>query len=281
MNGKSNTYFEIDDSLWLNTQDLDWSAAIEGLTPKHYRPQQELFHQLESFRYVYLCKTGRIQLSIFGPNGNRRILFICDQNSIFGELSLFDNLPYNCAATVVTDAMIYVIPADLFLRRLKAYPELAVNVMKTQAIKSRLLTTAIKQMSFNDATYRVAYVLVNLINDYSKQLKTTSYKLTLKYTHQNIADLTGLSRVSVSNIISKFQNMGILKKDSFDGYIIVKDPEKLYEFLDDYKNDNKRNIKEPTAAGSFLYFISCSVSVFFLTQCRLSAFHPRQQYVRP
>ena len=80
--------------------------------------------------------------------------------------------------------------------------------------------------------------MLDLINDYSKQLKTSSYKFTLKYTHQNIADLTGLSRVSVSNIISKFQNLGILKKDSFDGYIIIKDPERLYDFLDEYKNDH-------------------------------------------
>ena len=234
----SHTHFEIDDSLWLNTKELDWSSVTEGLTPKQYRPQQELFHQLQAFRYVYLCKSGRVQLSVFGPNGNRRILFICDQNSIFGELSLFNGLPYNCAATAVTDSMIYAIPADQFLRRLEENPKLAMNVMKTQALKTRLLTTAIKQMSFNDATYRVAYVLVNLINDYSKQLKTSSYKFTLKYTQQNIADLTGLSRVSVSNIISKFQNLGILKKDSFDGYIIIKDPERLYDFLDEYKNDH-------------------------------------------
>ena len=229
--------YEIDDSLWLNMKDLDWSALTDGLTPKRYRAHQELFHQSNSSRYVYLCKSGRVQLSIFGSNGNQRILFISGQNSMFGELNLFDHMPYSSTATTVTDCMIYVIPADIFFLRLKEHPELVTNLIKTQSKKNRLLTTAIKQMSFNDATYRVAYALVNLINDYSQPLKAGSYKLTLKYTHQNIADLTGLSRVSVSNIISKFQNMGILKKDSLDGYIIIKDPEKLYGFLDDYKHD--------------------------------------------
>ena len=228
--------FEIDDSLWLNMEELDWSCITDGLTPKHYRLREELFHQVENFQYVYICRSGRIQLDILGSNGNRRVLFICSKNSIFGELSLFDKLPYNCTATAVTDSYVYAVPAGHFLKQLDLHPELALNILKVQSTKIRLLTTVIKQMSFNDATYRVAYVLANLIQDYSRQVNNnTAYKLTLKYTHQDVADLTGLSRVSVSNIISRFQNMGILKKDPVDGYITIRDPRKSYEFLDDFR----------------------------------------------
>lgn len=226
--------YELEGSLWLNTLDLDWSCVTDGLKPRAYLPQEELFHQVQEFEYVYLCKSGRIQLDARGKNGNRRILFICDSNTLFGELSLFDTMPYNCTAVSVTHSLVYLIPSEVFMEKLALYPKLATNVMKTQSMKLRLLTTIIKQLTFYDASYRVAYTLVNLVNDYSRQLQSKTYKLTLKYTHQDLADLTGLSRVSVSNIVSRFQSMGILKKDPADGYVVIKDPKKLYDFLLNY-----------------------------------------------
>jgi hypothetical protein len=46
-----------------------------------------------------------------------------------------------------------------------------------------------------------------------------------------MANLTGLSRVSVSNIISDLQSKSILKK--MDGYLLIKDIETIMTYLND------------------------------------------------
>lgn len=232
--------YELEGSLWLHTPELDWSPITLGLRPRTYRPHEELFHQVQEFQYVYLCRSGRVQLDVCGPDGNRRILFICGSNTLFGELSLFDTMPYNCTAVSVTDSSIYTIPAEAFHEALSRYPQLNANVMKTQSMKLRLLTTIVKQLSFDDAAYRVAYALINLVNEYSRQAPDQTYKLTLKYTHQNLADLTGLSRVCVSNIMKRFEHMGLLEKDPVDGYTVITDPQKLYSLLSDLNKPQKR-----------------------------------------
>ena len=230
---KNENTYAIEGSLWLQTPELDWSCITYGLQPRAYKRHEELFHQTRPFEYVYLCKSGRIQLDLYGSDGNRRILFICDSNTLFGELSLFDAIPYNCTAVSVTDSQVYSIPSQRFIEELANNHQLAQNVMRTQSLKLRLMSTIVKQLSFNDATYRVAYALVNLVNKYSTEEPGQAYKLTLKYTHQDLADLTGLSRVSVSNIMTGFQYMGILEKDHKDGYTVIKSPDRLYKLLKD------------------------------------------------
>lgn len=232
--------YELEGSLWLHTPELDWSPLTQGLTPRTYLPREELFHQSQDLRSVYLCQSGRIQLDVCDMDGGRRILFICGGNTLFGELSLFDTRPSSCTAVSVTRSSVYLISASGFLAALEQYPQLSANVMKTQSKKLRLLTTIVKQLSFHDAAYRVAYALVNLVNDYSRRSDGQSYKLTLKYTHQDLADLTGLSRVCVSGIMKRFEHMGILARDPSDGHTVITEPAKLYSLLTDLNEPQER-----------------------------------------
>ena len=55
------------------------------------------------------------------------------------------------------------------------------------------------------------------------------YNLNIKFTHHEMASLTGLSRVSVSNIISDLSSRGILKKEN--GYLIVKDINAILSYI--------------------------------------------------
>jgi CRP/FNR family transcriptional regulator len=211
---------------------MDWGCVTAGLQPRAYKRHAVVFPQSRPFEYVYICQSGRIQVSLYSKDGGSRILFICDSNTLFGEIALFDPEDYDCSAVCATDCFVYSIPAQKFFAELQKNHQLAMNVMITQARKVRLLSTIVKQLSFSNATYRVAYALVNLVNKYSTEFSGQTYKLTLKYTHQDLADLTGLSRVSVSNVLTKFQAMSILEKDRKDGYTVIKNPEKLYQFLE-------------------------------------------------
>ena len=47
----------------------------------------------------------------------------------------------------------------------------------------------------------------------------------MKFTHQEMANLTGLNRVTVSNIMSSLTTMGLISK--VDGYMVIEDVNKL------------------------------------------------------
>lgn len=97
------------------------------------------------------------------------------------------------------------------------------------ARKIRLLTSQIEELSFDDAYYRVVDALVHLAEQYG--IKTEKgCRIQLKFTHQEMADLTGSCRVTVTNIFRSLSDKKIIKKEN--GYVIVRDIDKLYRYLE-------------------------------------------------
>lgn len=217
------------DSPWLEMEKIDWTCISEHSTLKNYPKGSIVYHQEDNPEYVYLVKSGRVCLDIYGLNGEKRSIFIAETNTFFGELSPIDNLPNLCSATVVSDASLYLIPKGVFDDELNKNPAFSTNLLKVMAKKIRLLTAQLKQLSFNDSTYRVCHALMNLTCQYGAPVSNGKYKLKIKFTHQEMANLTGLSRVSVSNILLNLTAEGIIDKE--DGYIVINDISLLHSLL--------------------------------------------------
>ncbi len=217
-------------SPWIETNDINWSCIISNLTPKKFNKNDVIFQQDCNSKYVYLIKNGRVRLDIYSLTGEDKTVFIAGKGTFIGELSPIDNLNNICRASASTDSEIYLILKSDFLKQLNTNIEFTKNILTLSAKKIRLLVEDIKQLSFNNASYRVCYALVHLVNQYSTRTPD-GYKLAMKFTHQEMANLTGLSRVSVSNIISDLHSKGILKK--MNGYLLIKDIEAIMSYLND------------------------------------------------
>lgn len=225
----------IEHSPWLHMPEFDWSCITKDLTATAYKRGQVIYHQSHMGDCVYLSRKGRVQLDIYSVNGDKRILFVAEPGALFGELAPFDGMPHICNATAITDCQIYAIPSQRFMQQLLQDHNFSLHVLTLMTKKLRLLSTLIKQLSFNNSTYRVAHALASLAKQHADQMADGTLKLTLKYTHQDLADLTGLSRVSVSNILLDMTSQGILEKDKGDGFTIIRDLNALQKAMDEYK----------------------------------------------
>lgn len=217
-------------SPWIEVNETDWSYITSDLKPKKYKKNEVVFYQDSMTEYVYLIKNGRIRLDIYSLTGEEKTLFIAGKGLFIGDLSPIDTIPNICRATASIDSEVYLILKSDFLKHLHTNIKFAVDLLYINSKKIRFLAETVKQLSFNNASYRVCYALVHLANQYSTLTKE-GYKLDMKFTHQEMANLTGLSRVSVSNIISDLQAKAILKK--MDGYLLIKDIETIMTYLND------------------------------------------------
>lgn len=219
-------------SPWLEAEIIDWSCITSGLEPKKYNKNDVIFSQNSICEYVYLVKDGRIRLDIYSQSGDEKTLFIADRGTFIAELSPIDGLPNICCATAATDCTVFQIPKSRFQRELQDNNKFASNLLYLNAKKIRSLVEEIKQLSFNDSYYRVCNALIHLVLQYATHTGE-GYKLNMKFTHQEMGSLTGISRVSVSNIISDLTSQGILKKEN--GYVVIKDINSILDYLVDKK----------------------------------------------
>ena len=207
-------------SPWINMSHIDWSCITAGCPTRFYKKGEVIYQQQDVPDTVYLVKSGRVCLNIYSRDGEIRSLFIAEDGTFFGELSPIDNLPNVCSAAAVSDTTLYVISKARFLEELNTNHTFSLNVLSVLTCKLRLLSTTLKLHSFNDSTYRVHYALYNLVRQYGKKNEDGTYRLNIKFTHQEMAHLTGLSRVSVSNILLDLTAEGIIEKH--EGYLIIK-----------------------------------------------------------
>ena len=186
-------------SPWLSLDDKDWEPILKDSSVKSYERSTVIYQQGDVTPYVYLVKEGRVVLDLYGINGRRRSIYIADKGTCFGDFCM--------------------------------------TLLKALSLKTRLITSLLEQMSFNDSNYRVYHSLLSLIQLYGVRLRDGSYKLNIKFTHQEMAYQTGLSRVSVSNIFLSLTNEGLIEKEN--GYLIVKDIQALKDYLikDEWKEE--------------------------------------------
>lgn len=216
-------YFN-DYSPWIRFSDIQWEN--KGLDPflKRFSQDEIICYQQQFSDFVYLIKEGRVRIFVYGIDGDEQCLTIEEKGSLFGELSAIDGLPHFSSATAIVDCMIYEVPKKYFLKRVHADPEIMEILLQSLTKKIRVLSANILNLTLKNSHQRVATYLLKLAHSHGHIVDNTC-KLSMKFTHQEMAHLTGLNRVTVSNIMSDLINKAIIHKT--EGYVVIKDLEKL------------------------------------------------------
>ncbi|MDI9478172.1 MAG: Crp/Fnr family transcriptional regulator, partial [Bacillota bacterium] len=127
-------------------------------------------------------------------------------------------------AEVIDDARLVSISFQDLENIIRKEPELAIKIIEALAKRSRLLTSQIRELVFQDAEGRLASLLMRFIEDFGVEVKS-GYLIDIVLTHQEIANLMGSSRVTVTKQLNQFIDEGIIK--IHQRKIVVLDIEKL------------------------------------------------------
>lgn len=208
------------------TDELDLLLSVS--TPKQYRAGEIVCLQGEVINKFYFIEEGKIKLSLFKEDGSEKIFAIQENNTFFGESAAFDRYPQFATATVLEDSTIRAIHIKDAKELIREHPEISFLVMNAITRKLRLLALQVEDLAFLDAEKRVARVLLKLMQEVGEKVKE-GLTIRKKITHEDIASLTGLSRVTVTNILNYLQTIRIIRKGR--RVITVTDQEKLASLL--------------------------------------------------
>lgn len=214
------------DSPWVKPEINEWESLFHLGRKAIYKRGAVLFIQGEPATCFYLLRRGRVKVSIYTEEGSEKILAILDDNSLIGESSALLGQPHNGTAVVLAESEIYSFPADEVLRLMQTSPELSVKLIKSLVTKIRLLTLQVENLSFLDAPTRITRMLAKVASLYGKAAGPDG-EVKVRITHQELAHISGSSRVTVTKVLNDLRKQGILDKDKWQ--IIVKDKARLHK----------------------------------------------------
>ena len=178
-----------------------WSPLAEGQAVLPYSPGQLIYLQDTEAQVFYYIVSGTVRCFLSAPTGEERTLTLHHAGDLIGEAAFFDKQPRVSSAVAVTPCTLVSIDRphleEVFSRR----PDLAVSMLEYLARTVRLLSAHVDS-AFLQADRRLARYLLTLIPDENGVLSCT---------HEELGAAVGLSRVTVSRILSKFAKDGLIR----------------------------------------------------------------------
>jgi len=199
----------VTDNVGKFTDELDTLLSIGRL--RHYSPGQIIYLQGEESTSFYFVRDGKVKVSIFKENGSEKILAIQEDNTFFGESAAFDRYPYFATATAMEESNIYAFDIEETEALLKAHPEVSLLIITSIIRKLRLLGLQVEGLSFLDAQKRVASILLKLMHEVGEPT-AGGILIKKRITHEDLANITGLSRVTVTNVLNYLDRLKLITK---------------------------------------------------------------------
>lgn len=173
----------------------------EGRLPKRYQVGQVIYMQGSSANEFYYLLHGTARSYISSPDGGERSLTLHRSGDLMGEASFFAECPRVSSGIAVTDCEVISINRDALAEVFQTHPDLAYPMLQYLARTVRMLSQHVDEATFLPASQRLARHL----------LTETTEGIPFPCTHEELGFAIGVSRVTVSRLLSEFAKKGILK----------------------------------------------------------------------
>jgi len=160
--------------------------------------------------FMYVIREGRVKVTKLSGDGREKILEMLEEGSFFGEMSLLDSAPRSASVKALTEVRILALARKDFLNVLRRSSGLALAVIQELTKRLRQQDEQASSLSFQRVRQRTIGLLLRLAREEST---VTDRRVTPSLTHQQIADMIGTSRETVTRAIKGLKEEGWLQQE--------------------------------------------------------------------
>ena len=160
---------------------------------------------------VFLVKKGTVKITRVNDEGKEVILSLMGENDMVGEMSVIDGESRSANVLAQENCELYAIRSEDFLRLLKENFEISFSLMGELANRIRKSDQHIEALSLSDAEHRIGVSILNLAEELGVIVKGKVTIDNLPF-QQDIANMSGTSRETVSRILKLFEDRNMLVK---------------------------------------------------------------------
>ena len=158
---------------------------------------------------LYSVVSGRIRISTLGADGRELVLTDLTPGAVFGEISLFDDLPRTHDALALERSELVIVPKREFHTLLAGNPELARHFLRVLAGKLRLSFTVLDALALQDVSQRLAQRMLWLLDNPVPD-KGARDPASISVSQTDLALMVGATRQSINKELKEWERAGLL-----------------------------------------------------------------------
>jgi len=199
-----------EDRLFCNLPPAAAQVLARITSPAVYPKGATLFVEGQSPRGVFILCSGRVKLSTSSADGRTLILRIADQGEVLGLPATVTEKAYELTAEVIEPAQANFIPRQDFLNFLREHGEVALRVAQQLGETYHSAIAEMRTIGLShSAGEKLARFLLDLSTDHAE--KDGEIRLRLTLTHEEIAQMIGTSRETVTRSFAEFKKNKLLE----------------------------------------------------------------------
>jgi CRP-like cAMP-binding protein len=182
----------------------DLVALAQASRERSYPAGQVILRQDAAGDAMYVVIEGRVKVVLIGEDGREVILSVLGAGAVFGEMSLLDDEPRSAHVIAMTHCHVMTLYRGAFHERLRASPDLCLAMLAAMSSRLRRADERIRALSLLDVNGRVAHLLLQQATEAGGDV------FPRRLTHQNMAELIGASRETVSRTLQHLTERGVI-----------------------------------------------------------------------
>ncbi len=182
----------------------------EKVTIRKFRKNEVILHEEHTSEYMYIILDGEAKVIQVTGEGKGIIVTLHRTGDFFGELSLIDGKTAPATVKATRDTVTAIISKKDFYGLLYTQHKVLENLLNSLSSRLRESWKKIQLLNFNDAAQRIKMLFLMLAETYGKETPR-GVLLSIKLIHQDIADMTGLTRETVTRVLDRLQKSGEIK----------------------------------------------------------------------
>lgn len=209
--------------------------ALEGLdsisSPATYPKGAILFVEGQEPRGVFILCSGRVKLSAGSTKGKSLILRIAESGEVVGLPGTISGRAYEVTAEALEPIQASFIPREMFLQFLRENGEAALRVAE---ILSGIYQATYQEVRYLGLSGSAAGKLARFLLDLSEThgvAENGTVRAVLTLTHEEIAEMIGASRETVTRMFATFRRRGLIEVHG--SALMIKDKAELQRIFEE------------------------------------------------
>ncbi|MDH5508279.1 MAG: Crp/Fnr family transcriptional regulator [Anaerolineae bacterium] len=210
-------------------------SIINDSVQESFPADHIIFFQGDPADKFYFLAKGRIKLSQVTLDGDQVVLRYLKPGDAFGIIAVLREIAFPVAAQVVEDCQVLVWDQESISRWIRQEPQIGINSIRLLADYILEFQKRIQELSTEKAERRIARALLRLAKQTGSKTPL-GVLLGIKFTRQDIAEMTGTSMYTVSRMMSRWEEDELIS--SQNGLILISAPHQLAQLAEDFPADD-------------------------------------------
>lgn len=208
-------------------------AFLERHQTRKFKKGEIIIFQGEAPRYAYAVKSGTVKAYNLSVNGDEKPVAFYPSDNSFPSAWIYGKLPsaiyYYEAFT--PEVEVYLIDRQEYVKFIRRSNDLLYQEMERLLSDQLGGSMRLNALQHSRASDKLIYTLHYLALTHGKALDNGKIQIQLDLTHQDFANLTGLTRETAATELNKLKKQGIITYGKHLPYVL--DLKKLTQMVND------------------------------------------------